>query len=124
MIALDVDDIEVWPDGTGRALIRKSKTDPAGEGNNAYLSRTTFRYLNEWLQGVEITEGAIFRRIIGRGRAKELPGGRGKIGGRLSVDGVVQAFKRVAKWIAMPCGASARFGGPVQSTYRGYENGR
>jgi integrase len=102
LIALDVDDIEVLPDGTGRALIRKSKTDQAGEGNTAYLSRTTIRYLNEWLQAVEIIEGAIFRRIIGRGTAKDLPEGRGRIGGRLSVDGVAQALKRVAEWIGMP----------------------
>jgi integrase len=102
LIALDVDDIEVLPDATGRALISRSKTDQAGEGNTAYLSRTTIRYLNEWLKAVEITEGAIFRRIIGRGTAKDLPEGKGRIGERLSVDGVAQAFKRVAEWIGMP----------------------
>jgi integrase len=102
LIALDADDIQVLPDGTGRALIRRSKTDQAGEGNTAYLSRTTIRYLDEWLKAAEITEGALFRRVIGRGTAKDLPEGRGRIGGRLSVDGVAQAFKRVAKWIGMP----------------------
>jgi integrase len=111
VIALDVEDIEVLPDGTGRALIRKSKTDPAGEGNTAYLSRTTVRYLSDWLKAVEITEGAIFRRIIGRGTAKELPEGRGRIGGRLSVDGVAQAFKRVAEWIGMPAEDVAQVSG-------------
>jgi len=111
LIALDVDDIEVLPDGTGRALIRKSKTDPAGEGNTAYLSRTTIRHLNEWLKAVEITEGAIFRRIIGRGTAKDLPSGRGRIGGRLSVDGVAQAFKRVAEWIGIPVDEVAQVSG-------------
>ena len=111
VIALDVDDIEILPDGTGRALIRKSKTDPAGEGNTAYLSRTTIRYLNEWLKAVAITEGTIFRRIIGRGTAKELVGGRGRIGGRLSVDGVAQAFKRVAEWIGMSAEEVAQVSG-------------
>jgi len=94
-VALDTDDIQVLPDGTGRALIRRSKTDQAGEGNTAHLSRTTIRYLNEWLKAAQITEGALFRRVIGRGTAKELVGGRGRIGDRLSVDGVAQAFKRV-----------------------------
>ena len=111
LIALDVDDIEVLPDGTGRALIRKSKTDQAGEGNTAYLSRTTIRYLNDWLKAAEITEGAIFRRVIGRGTAKDLPEGSGRIGGRLSVDGVAQAFKRVAKWIGMQAEEVAQVSG-------------
>jgi len=102
LIALDVDDIQVLPDGTGRALIRRSKTDQVGEGNTAYLSRTTIRHLNDWLKAAELTEDALFRRVIGRGTAKDLPEGRGRIGGRLSVDGVAQAFKRVAEWIGMP----------------------
>jgi integrase len=111
LIALDVEDIEFLQDGTGRALIRRSKTDQAGEGNTAYLSRTTIRYLNEWLKAVEITEGAIFRRVIGRGTAKDLPEGRGRIGGRLSVDGVAQAFKRVAEWIGMTADEAAQVSG-------------
>ena len=111
LIALDVDDIEFLPDGTSRALIRRSKTDQAGEGNTAYLSRTTVRYLNDWLKAAEISEGAIFRRVIGRGTAKELPGGRGRIGGRLSVDGVAQAFKRVAEWVGMPAEEVAQVSG-------------
>jgi len=111
LIALDVDDIEILPDGTGRALIRKSKTDQAGEGNTAYLSRTTVRYLADWLKAAEIAEGALFRRVIGRGTAKDLPNGRGRIGGRLSVDGVAQAFKRVAEWIGMPAEDVAQVSG-------------
>jgi len=111
LIALDVEDIEFLQDGTGRALIRKSKTDQVGEGNTAYLSRTTVRYLNEWLKAVEVTGGAIFRRIIGRGTAKDLPEGRGRIGERLSVDGVAQAFKRVAEWIGMPAEEVAQVSG-------------
>jgi hypothetical protein len=31
-----------------------------------------------------------------------LPEGKGRIGERLSVDGVAQAFKRVARWIGLP----------------------
>ena len=41
-----------------------------------------------------VDEGAIFRRVIGRGTAKELREGKGRIARRLSVDGVAQAFKR------------------------------
>lgn len=92
----------IAPDGTGRALIRRSKTDQVGEGSSAYLSRTTVRHLQTWLAAAEIDQGAVFRRVIGRGTAKDLPQGRGRIGGRLSVDGVAQAFKRVGRWTGMP----------------------
>lgn len=111
LIALEVDDIQLLPDGTGRALIRRSKTDQVGEGNTAYLSRTTIRYLTDWLKAAEIAEGALFRRVIGRGTAKDLPEGRGRIGGRLSVDGVAQAFKRVGKWIGMAAEEVAQVSG-------------
>src|SRR5579862_7790959 len=49
LVALDVEDFGCLSDGTGRALIRRSKTDQAGEGNAAYLSRTTVRYVKLWL---------------------------------------------------------------------------
>jgi integrase len=101
LVAFDVGDFRFLTDGTGRALIRRSKTDQTGEGNTAYLSRTTVRYLKGWLEAAEITEGAVFRRVIGRGTAQDLPKGRGRIAGRLSVEAVAQAFKRVAKWIQL-----------------------
>jgi site-specific recombinase XerD len=99
LVALEVRDLEFLPDGTGRALIQRSKTDQVGEGASAYLSRTTVRHLKKWLNRAEIAEGAVFRRVIGRGTAEDLPEGRGRVGERLSVDGVAQAFKRVARWI-------------------------
>jgi integrase len=102
LVALDLDDFNFLPDGTGRALIRRSKTDQAGEGNTAYLSRTTVRYLKLWLKAAGIKDGAVFRRVIGRGTVTTDARGRGRIGGRLSVDAVAQAFKRVADWIGMP----------------------
>jgi hypothetical protein len=40
-VALDPEDFTFLPDGTGRVLIRRSKTDQAGEGNTAYLARET-----------------------------------------------------------------------------------
>ena len=41
LVALEVRDIELLPDGTGRALIRRGKTDEGGQGRVAYLSRET-----------------------------------------------------------------------------------
>ena len=111
LMAFDMYDFQFLTDGTGRALIRRSKTDQVGEGNTAYLSRTTVRYLKLWLATAEITEGAVFRRVIGRGTAKDLPAGRGRIAERLSVDAIAQAFKRVAKWIKMPAEEVAQVSG-------------
>ncbi len=111
LIAFNLEDFDFLPDGTGRALIRRSKTDQVGEGNTAYLSRATVRYLRLWLDAAEIKEGAVFRRVIGRGTAQDLPAGRGRIAERLSVDAIAQAFKRVAKWIKMPAEEVAQVSG-------------
>ena len=40
---LNCEDVVFQRDGTGRALIRRSDTDQAGEGSALYLSRTTAR---------------------------------------------------------------------------------
>src|ERR1035438_8072181 len=66
LVALELRDIEFWPNGTGQALIRRGKTDPAGEGRVAYLSRQTVKWLKIWLDHAKISEGPIFRRLIGR----------------------------------------------------------
>lgn len=102
LIAIDVEDLKFLDDGTGRLLIRRSKTDQAGEGHVAYLSRQTVRYLKEWLKVAHIKEGAVFRRIIGRGTVTYDRKGRGRIGGRLSPEAVALAFKAVARYLKLP----------------------
>lgn len=92
LVALEVRDIDFHPDGTGLALIRRGKTDAEGQGRVAYLSRETVRWLKVWLEHAQITEGALFRRLIGRDR----------IGGTLNAGSVALIFKRVAQWIGMP----------------------
>jgi hypothetical protein len=37
LVALEVRNIDFHPDGTGQALIRRSKTDKEGQGRMAYL---------------------------------------------------------------------------------------
>jgi integrase len=91
LVALDVEDFSWMDDGSGRVLIRRSKTDQAGEGSKAYLSPDTVSYLKAWLRASGISKGAVFRRLIGRGR----------IGDRLQVDAIAQTFKRVAEWVGM-----------------------
>jgi integrase len=92
LVALDVRDMEILPDGTGRALIRRGKTDAEGQGRVAYLSRETVKWLSIWLERAKIEEGAVFRRLVGRGQ----------IGGPLNPGSIAPIFKRVAQWIGMP----------------------
>jgi len=92
LVALEVRDIDFHPDGTGQALIRRGKTDAAGEGRVAYLSRETVRWLKTWLEHAKISEGPIFRRLIGRDQ----------IGDVLHPGSIAPIFKRVAQWIGMP----------------------
>ncbi len=91
LVALDVEEFSFFADGSGRVLIRRSKTDQVGEGSKAYLSPDTVLYLKTWLRASGIKRGAVFRRLIGRGR----------IGPRLQVDAIAQTFKRVAKYVGM-----------------------
>jgi hypothetical protein len=51
----------------------------------------TVRWLQQWLEKAGIRDGAIFRRLTGRGN----------IGDRLHEDSVSDIFKRVAAWIGM-----------------------
>ena len=117
LVAVDVEDLQFPSDGTGRLLIRRSKTDKAGEGHIAYLSRETVRHLQAWLHKALIREGAVFRRIIGRGTLTYDRHGNGRTGGRLSAEAVSRAFKAVARFLNMPAdevdqvsGHSARVG--------------
>lgn len=92
LVALDFEDLAFGADGSGTALIRRSKTDQAGEGARAYLSRETIRHLKHWLTTAGIGDGAVFRRLIGRNR----------VGDRLHADIVADIFKRVGRWIGLP----------------------
>src|ERR1700733_1942207 len=91
-VAIEVRDIEFHPNGTGQALIRRFKTDADGQGRVAYLSRETVKWLKIWLEHAKIAEGAIFRRLVGRGQ----------IGRPLHPGSIAPIFKRVPQWIGMP----------------------
>jgi integrase len=92
LVALEVRDIDFHPNGTGRALIRRGKTDSVGQGRVAYLSRETVRWLKDWLEHAEVKEGPVFRRLIGQTQ----------VGGPLNPGSIAPIFKRVAQWIGMP----------------------
>jgi integrase len=92
LVALEVRDIDFHPDGTGQTLIRRGKMDAEGQGRSAYLSRETVRWLKAWLANAKISEGAVFRRLVGSD----------KIGGPLNPGSIAPIFKRVAQWIGLP----------------------
>ena len=101
LVALDLEDLALVPNGTGTVLIRRSKTDTAGQGATAYLSRETVRHLQVWLASAGITEGPLFRRLIGQRR----------IGERLHADIIADIYKRVAAYIGMPSKRVAQVSG-------------
>jgi integrase len=75
----------------------KEFTGSAGKGIRAdrevaYLSRETVKWLKIWLDHAKISEGPIFRRLIGRDQ----------IGEALHPGSIAPIFKRVAQWIGMP----------------------
>ena len=92
LVALEVRDIDFHPDGTGIALIHRGKTDAEGQGRSAYLSQETVKWLRIWLEHTGISDGALFRRLIGQNQ----------IGGTLNPGSIAPIFKRVAQWIGMP----------------------
>jgi integrase len=92
LVAIEVRDIDFHPNGTGQALIRRGKTDAEGQGRAAYLSRETVKWLRAWLEQSNVTEGAVFRRLIGRYQ----------VGGPLNPGSIAPIFKQVAQWIGMP----------------------
>jgi integrase len=57
-----------------------------------HLSRETVKWLKIWLDHAKISEGRIFRRLIGRD----------EIGDALHPGSIARIFKRVAQWIGMP----------------------
>jgi site-specific recombinase XerD len=68
VVALQLEDIEFTADGTATALIRRSKTDQAGEGAVLFLGHSTVKALQEWLDGAGIIAGPVFRPVNKGGR--------------------------------------------------------
>jgi site-specific recombinase XerD len=92
LVAVDCENLTWCADGSARLLIRRSKSDPEGEGSVMYLAPQTARYARTWLEVSGISTGAVFRRVIGRAR----------IGERLRADSVTDVLKRVVARIRLP----------------------
>jgi integrase len=107
LVALTVADIQASEvdDGSGAALIRRSKTDQEGEGAVGYLSPRTMGALRAWLDAAVITHGPLFRSVNRHGRVGTRP---------LGPDDVARRFKRLAALAGLDparvSGHSARVG--------------
>ena len=61
--SLDVDDIHIEPDGSGRLTIRHSKTVPNGEGAIQFIGVPTVTRVRTWLHTAGLTHGPLFRHL-------------------------------------------------------------
>ena len=63
LVNFNLENIGFKEDGTGHALIERSKTDQAGEGQYSYISKETLMYLSQWLELADIDKGPLFRSV-------------------------------------------------------------
>ena len=61
--ALDVEDLEVEEDGSGRLTVRHSKTDQEGAGAVQYIGASTVRRVLAWLDAAGQSAGPLFLRL-------------------------------------------------------------
>jgi site-specific recombinase XerD len=93
-VALDVGDMSPAADGSGTVTIRRSKTDQAGEGRVKWLSPEAMQAIAAWLAhrlealGAPLPAEAPLLTSVDR---------FGRIGGRLSADGLRDVLRRIAR---------------------------
>ena len=104
LVALDVEDISQNDNGTGTAMIRRSKTDQAGEGAYIGLGKPTMDAIRTYTQRADIHKGALFRRIW--------KGGNRVSDYRISINGARHAIQAVTRSAGIDgiSGHSARVG--------------
>jgi len=91
LVSLKIEDLADTGDGSGSVLIRRSKTDTAGEGATAYLSSLTMRLLAAWLEASHLKSGSVFARVVGRDG----------IGDAVSAQIVTAVLRKVGQWIGL-----------------------
>ncbi|MCY4019721.1 MAG: tyrosine-type recombinase/integrase [Chloroflexi bacterium] len=64
--ALDVEDLAIEPDGSGRIRIRRSKTDQFGRGAVQYVPPATVARLAAWIEAAGIENGGPLWRGVSR----------------------------------------------------------
>ena len=100
LVALQVSDIVEEVDGAATVLVRRSKTDPEGEGAMAYVARDSMTLVHEWLERSGISQGRVFRSLS-----------RGVVGEGLEAGQVSRIFKRMAREADLPAEVVERISG-------------
>lgn len=71
LVSLGFDDLTIDDkNGSVKLKLRKSKTDPHGEGKNLYLSSNAQLALREWINKSKISSGKLFRSVTSAGKIK------------------------------------------------------
>ena len=65
LVSLRVEDLDSPFRKSAQILIRRSKSDPYGEGRLGYVSAETLTLVSGWLKAAEIDSGYIFRAVRG-----------------------------------------------------------
>jgi len=114
---LNVADIEAADDGTGTAMIARSKTDQEGEGAVVFISADAMRHISAWVAAAGLeADDPLF-----------IPLGKAAKADRLSGSDVARIFKRRAAQAGVPAGAisghSARVGAAQDMRACGFDDG-
>ena len=91
LAALEVHDLSGEYRGSGTVLVRRSKTDPEGDGAVQYLARDTMALVREWLERSGVGSGKLFRSLC-----------RGVVGNQLDPSQIPRIYKRMAKKAGLP----------------------
>ena len=91
LVCLLIEDLSSASDGSATILIRRSKTDPAGQGERPYLSALTMRLLQDWLSASCLQSGPLFVQVLGRQ----------VLGGPISAQVVASVLKKVGRWAGL-----------------------
>ena len=91
LVAVEVGDLVVEGDGAATLFVRRSKSDPEGEGAQAFVARDTVGLLREWLARSGVRQGKLFRSL-----------NRGVVGERLHAGEVSRVFKKMARDARLP----------------------
>lgn len=86
LTALKLADLSEKPCGSAIVLVRRSKTDPQGDGTVVFLAKDTLELVNEWIDRSSIRDGFLFRSLRS-----------GVIGDRLDPSQVPRIYKAMAR---------------------------
>ena len=71
LVALRIEDIEWGADNSAAILLRRSKTDQAGQGKWIQLSARAGQAIEAWLRATNLESGYVFRGVRANGTVTE-----------------------------------------------------